>query len=244
MTKDVSTLLRLVQLCTSDLGSYYVSDMSQTVSESTAKGDSNIDRSPNPYIMAIFTATLAGLFSVIGVCVTANLQSRQAIAQKQFEYRVMAYNSFLDKMDWEKSPALSQILSIGSMSDYLVTDGEIQASENRIANLLKKHSVKNLYWQLDSDLNTLQLHGSRRVAEISNDILKALLFLDEEIKWDSYPSDIAEFYEHWKVAQEKGVGYGWNEQITADERLMVVITSKLIRVLVEQLRLEIYSPST
>ncbi len=199
---------------------------------------------PNPYVMAFLTATLAGLFSVIGGYFTAGFQARQAIAQKQLEYRVGAYTAFLDKTDRNKAPAISQILNIGTMADHLATDGEIQAFEDRIAELLKKNDAQDLYWQLNADLNVLRLHGSARVAKICDDLLKALLLRDHEINWTDYPPEVTAFHDRWKMAQKKGIAYGWEERVSADERLMIVTIAKLTQILIQQLRTEIHGLPT
>jgi hypothetical protein len=198
----------------------------------------------NPYFFAVFTATLAGIFSVVGGCFTAEFQAKQAIVQKRNDYRVMAYTGFLDRTDRSKPPAISQLLSIGSMADHLVTDGEIQAFEDRIASLLKKYDVQDIYWQLNADLNILRLHGSSRVSEICDDILKSLLLRDSEINWAAYPQNIVAFHDVWKIAEEKGTADAWEERVTSDERLMIVTISKLTQVLIEQLRAEIHSTTT
>jgi len=189
--------------------------------------------------LAVFTATLAGLFSAVGGYFVADFQARNAIAIKQLEYRVSAYGSFLERADRNKTPGVSQLLSIGAMAEHLATDGEIQAFEDRIGDLLRKHDAQDLYWQINADLNILRLHGSTRVAKISDDILKALLLRDHEINWDDYSADVVEFHERWKTSQEHGVAYGWEERVSGEERLMIVTIAKLTQVLISQLRSEI-----
>jgi hypothetical protein len=193
-------------------------------------------RTPNPYAIAVLTAVLAGLFAVIGGYFTSAFQARHAIAQKQLEYRVTAYSSFLDKTNLNNAPAISQILNIGQMADHVATDGEIQAFEDRIADLLKKQDAHDLYLQLNADLNLLRLHGSGRVQKTCEDLLKALMLRDFEIDWKSYPPDVAEYHDKWKAAQEKGIAYGWEERVSPEERLMVITMAKLTQVLIQQLR--------
>lgn len=201
-------------------------------------------KQPNPYLMALMTAALAGLFSVIGGYFVAGVQARYATAQKQLEYRANAYGAFLDKTDRNRAPAIGQILNIGTMAEHLATDGEIQAFEDRIAEFLGKHSEQDLYWQLNADLNVLRLHGSGRVSSICSDILLALSLRDNQINWSAYPPDVIAFHEWWKVGQEKGVAYGWKERVSGEERLMIVTIAKLTQVLMQQLRLEIRGPDT
>lgn len=199
---------------------------------------------PNPYLLAVMTAVLAGIFSVVGGYYTARFQAQEAIAQKQFEYRVLAYTAFLEKTEHSKAPVINQILTIGSMADHLATDSEIQEFEDRVSALLKKHSSQDIYQQLNSDLNTLRLHGTSKVAAMCDDILKSLLLKDYAIDWSKYPADIASSHDEWKKTQENGLAYGWEERMSPDERLMVVTISKLFYTLIAQLRLEIHGPST
>lgn len=206
---------------------------------SPSKPASAASRPPNPYVVAIFTAVLAGLFSVAGGYFTAGFQAKHAIAQKQYEYRVGAYRAFLDKTEHKNSPSISQLLSIGAMADHMSTDGEIQAFEDRVASLLGEYGAQDLYSQLNSDLNILRLNGSERVVEICDDILKALLLRDEEIDWGRYPSDVVEVHSRWKIHKDQGASYGWEERVSAEERLMIVSIAKLSQALVEQLRSEV-----
>lgn len=219
-------------------------DMAQINTKSAKKDKTKVAVTQNPYVMAVFTAVLAGIFSIIGSHYTADFQVQEAITQKQFEYRVLAYTAFLEKTDHTKAPAISQILAIGSMANHLATDGEIQEFEDRVSRLLKKHSAQDIYWQLNADLNSLRLHGTPRVAEICDDILKSLLLRDHEIIWSKYPADLVAEHDRWNTAQDKGQAYGWTEQVSSDERLMIVMISKLTQALITQLRKEIHSPST
>jgi hypothetical protein len=207
------------------------------------KSDSGTSRQPNPYGMAFLTAALAGLFSVVGGYFAAGFQAQYAVTQKQLEFRVRAYESFLEKTDRAKTPRISQILSIGTMADELVTDGEIQTFENQISELLKKHDAQDLYWQLNGDFNILRLHGSTQVIKTYNDILKALLLRDDEINWTDYPPEVAAFQKRWKISQEKGIVYSWEEKVSGAERLKIVTLAKLTQELIQQMRLEIQRAS-
>jgi hypothetical protein len=195
--------------------------------------------SPNPYFMAFLTAFLSAAFSVTGSYFTVNLQARHAIAQKRLEFRVQAYGTFLEKIDRNKSPAISQLLSIGAMAESVTTDGEIQALENRLSALFSDNDEQEFFWQLNSDLNVLRVHGSNRVEQISKNMLDALSFRSENIDWSAYPAEISNFHKDWKRLQEQGVAYGWTAKVSEDQRLMIVILAKLTQVLLSQLRIEV-----
>ena len=49
-------------------------------------------------------------------------------------------------------------------------------------------------------------------------------------------------HKQWSLNQDNGKAYGWDERISPDERLMIVMVSKLTQTLIEQLRKEIYDP--
>lgn len=192
----------------------------------------------NPYFVALLTASLAGLFSIIGGYFVSGFQAKNTTEQKQLEFKVSAYTLFLDKTDENKSPVINQILNIGLTAENLATDSEIQAFENRLGTFLEKNDTQDLYWQLNSDLNILRLHGSARVTVICDDLLKALLLREHEIDWSFYPKDVISSHDAWKNLQAHGQAYGWEEKITPDERLMFISIAKLMNVLVLQLRNE------
>jgi hypothetical protein len=198
----------------------------------------------NPYAMAVFTAVLAGIFSIAGSYFTTQLQTRSAIVQKQLEYRAQAYSGFLEKIDRSRSPVLSQLLSIGSLAERVVTDSEVQSLEDRLADIFKQSDIQDLYWQLNSDLNILRLHGSTRVRRMCEDILKALSLQDSEIDWSFYSAEASLFYTKWRDAQKQGQPYGWKPKISKDERLMIVVVGKLFELLIDELRHELQIESS
>lgn len=202
-----------------------------------------VSQPPNPYALAIFTAVLSGILAVIGSVYTADFQAKQALLQKQFEYRVIAYTAFLDKIDNSKMPALSQMLNLGAMVAHLGTDADFQMFEDRVADLLKKNHSYDVYLQLNSDLNVLRMHGSMQVAEICDDLLKSLLLNDSQINWSKYPPEVLKIHDHWNNSQKTGSNYGVTERITSDERMMIVMTSKLTQILIKQLRNEMLDTS-
>jgi len=197
-------------------------------------------KQPNPYIVAPLTATLAGLCSVVGSYFVARFQAQHAIAQIRLEYRTAAYNSFLHKTNPSWTPVTAEILNIGTMADKVATDLEIQEFEDHIAAFLRRYSALDLYWRLNADLNVLRLHGSERVSNICSDILLSLTQRDDEINWSTSPPDVVTYHDRWKGLQQNGIAYGWEERVSGDERLMIVMVAKLTEALIQQLRLEIH----
>src|SRR2546426_7172191 len=133
----------------------------------------SLPKQPNPYVIAVFTAVLAGAFSVLGTYFTAQFQAKHAIAQKQLEYRAQSYAAFLEKIDRSRSPEIGQLLSIGSLAERVTTDSEIQNLEDQLAVLLRKAPIQDLYWKLNSDLNLVRLHGSIRVRRVCDEDRKS-----------------------------------------------------------------------
>jgi len=204
----------------------------------------SLPKQPNPYVIAVFTAVLAGAFSVLGTYFTAQFQAKYAIAQKQLEYRAQSYAAFLEKIDRSRSPEIGQLLSIGSLAERVATDSEIQTLEDQLAVLLRKAPIQDLYWKLNSDLNLVRLHGSNRVRRVCDDILKALALREFEIDWSVYPRDVSQLREKWAGIQKEGITYGWQPRISNDKRLMIIVVGKLFELLVTELRNELQTPSS
>ena len=154
----------------------------------------------------------------------------------------MAYESFLQS-DRIRSPSLSRLLMLGAMADRLATDGEIQAFETQAAALLKKVDTQDLHAQLNSECNLLRLHGSTRVVTICDDLIRAWLGHDDEIKWSGYPVDVQSFRAKWKPSETPGEPYGFEPKLSDADRWRVFAFSKLRAVLFEHLRSEIQQPS-
>ena len=189
----------------------------------------------SPYKLAFVTALLAGVFSSIGGYFLSNIQAEHVIKAKQFEYRVLAYQSFLEKIDRKKSPLISRLLSIGSLADAVATDGEIQTLENNIFELLEELNTQEAYWMINNDFNILRLHGDAKTREYCDDILLLISLRDFEINWNKYPVKVQTYYKEWRENQDKGIAYGWEEQVSGDERLMVIMVGKLFNTLISHM---------
>jgi len=100
--------------------------------------------------MVVLTATLAAALSAIGSYYADTVHTRLTIAQKQFELRAMAYNTFLENIGPTKTPAIGQLFSIGAMADHLATDQEIQTYEDQVADFLRRSTALDRYWQMVS----------------------------------------------------------------------------------------------
>lgn len=198
---------------------------------------------PNPYVIALATATLAGLFAVIGGYYAAKFQGHEAVVQKQLEYRVKAYESFLES-DRVRSSSLSRLLNLGAMADRLATDAEFQAFETQAAALLKKVDTQDLHAQLNSECNLLRLHGSARVVTICDDLIRVWLVHDNEIEWSEYPIDVQSFRAKWEPSEHPGESYGVEPKLAAADRWRIFAFSKLRAILFERLRSEIQGSST
>lgn len=190
------------------------------------------------YFTAIFTAILAGVFSIVASYFATSFSGERNTTQKLFEYRIESYVTFVRKTEQQESPALSRLLSFGSMIQHVVTDSEMQLFEDRATEFLEKYDTHHLYWQFDSAIRPLRLAGSTRVNKICNDIQLALMQHDDEVQWPDYSPEIAKRYDHWKSTQESGSAYAIEERISEEDRMMIVAVALLMQALIDQLRSE------
>ena len=198
---------------------------------------------PNPYLIALFTAVLSGVFAISGFHFTAKLQAKNAITQKQYEYRAAAYASFLGSMNRTKSPIIAEILSIGEISRHVATDREIQALEDNFARLAELNNQYDISCQIDSVFCTLRLHGSGLVRKYCDDILTVLALREHDVHWSEYSIEIQEYRNKW-VEDQNGIAYGWEERVTNEERVLFILLSTLYKNLLSQLRNELHGEST
>lgn len=196
---------------------------------------------PNPYVVALATATLAGVFAVVGGYYVAKFQGREVVVQKQLDFRVKAYESFLAS-DRIRSPSLSRLLILGATANRLATDAEIQNFEIQAAALLKKVDTQDLHVQLDSECNLLRLHGSTAAVTICDELVKVWLVHDDEISWNKYSVDVQSFRAKWKPSETFREAYGFNPKLSDADRWRILAFSKLRAVLLEHLRSEIQQP--
>lgn len=208
-----------------------------------ANSAAGANKTPNAYVMALLTALLAGSFSVIGGYFIASFQARFAIGQKHLELRAQAYSSFLEKVDRVRSPIVAELLNIGSLSEHVATDSEIQTLEDRLGEFLKANEKQTIYWQLNSDFNVLRIFGTVRTQQLCEDILKLLVLRDHAVNWSQYSRSVQEYYLKWRKIQDEGESSYTEDRISSNERLMVIMMAKLFGVLVTQLRSELSDQS-
>lgn len=198
-----------------------------------------IDKHTNPYLIALFTAIITGIFAIIGFYFTINLQTASIIKQKQFEYRASAYNSFLTTVNRNKSPLISDILSIGQLTKHVATDMEMQILENKFGKLASSNREYNISLQLDSDFNILRMHGSNIVRQYCDDIITILALRESDVNWSKYSEEINEKRDIWiGPKQETEVDYV-DTKVTDEERMIFVLLSTLYTELINQLSTEL-----
>lgn len=194
---------------------------------------------PNPYVMAVFTAVVAAMLSVVGSSYASRAQLRQALMQKELDLRREVYLAFLAKVDRRSGPLMSEILGIGSLADRVTTDGSVQALEDRLDALLKGRQPQTLYVYLNSDLNMVRLAASGEVRILAEDLLSAVYQDFGSIQWTKHPPSIRQYYDHWSNVQREGIPYGWKERVSSDERLAVILTSRLFQDLLDAMAKEV-----
>lgn len=206
----------------------------------------NNSNNPNPYIIAILTAVLAAILSVVGGYFTSKIQTENAILEKQFEYRASAYNSFLESVTPEKSPMLAKMLSLGKEMNFVHTDGEVQSLENESEKLMKEYYASDLAWKLDYHFNILRVHGSEKVRKYCDDINLVLNKSEYQVDWSKYSPKIQKEYAYWaeisKTEANPADDYV-DPKIMSQERMMIEMSSVLYAALIEQLNSELHSHS-
>jgi hypothetical protein len=194
-------------------------------------------RDKTPYYVAIITAVMSGAISIGGFYFISEIEAKNTIIQKQYEFKVAAYDSFLSSISVRQSPVITEILNIGEHAKYAGSDSDIQALEDRFQKLVFFNREHQISWQLDNDFNLLRLHGSKKVRIYCDDILTVLRSEEYLVNWKEYPERLQDFVEERKGSQS-GNAYV-EEMVTNEERIMMVVLSALYKNLIDQLRLEL-----
>ena len=148
-----------------------------------------------------------------------------------------AYGAFVDALD-NTNTMISKLYALGLMADGVATDLEIQRFEDQAGEWLKGVSHPELHAQVVPHLLSIGMNGSTSVQRICDDMERLLLLRDPEIQWQEYPRDISQDYQRWKVTQQDGMEYGWESRIDGEDRLMVVMFGKMMRLLLQEFRAE------
>ena len=193
--------------------------------------------------MAFGTAVMAAALSVVGNYFSSSFQAKQTLIQKQFEYRAQAYNAFLDNLDGTKAPVLNKLLEIGTLSVAAITDGQVQGSEDEATEFLKKNNLRNVYSQFYSSVGILRLHGTPQVQKHCDDILLMLSYASTSVDWSTYPKSIQESYKaiNSKAVPDKDYIDLIDPKIDDADRVIVLMTSQMFKLLVDELRGELHS---
>lgn len=188
--------------------------------------------------LSIFTAVLAAILSVIGYYFTSKIQAASDKGQKLFEFKMIAYQSFLNTNNNTQSPVIAEILGIGELAKHVTTDSEILRLESSFEKLIKLNDENNISWQLDNNFNILRLHGSDKVIQICDDILTVLALREHSVDWTRYPLEVQEIRTTW-ITNIDGMNYGYAARVSEEERIMFVLVHELYKSLLDQLRVEL-----
>jgi hypothetical protein len=188
---------------------------------------------PQPYLVALWSAFLAALVSGIGHLLAENKATRE------MAFKDAVYLLFLKQFNQRDLPELTRLVSLGHQMPKLATDSDFQDFEYRAAKLLKNQGIDKLQWQFDTVSLALRIGGSLAIKKLLDDIEKALSSREDEIDWQAYGQNVANFYRRRLQAEETGSPYGYDELTTSQERLMIATTGVLFEFLFEQMRREI-----
>lgn len=195
-----------------------------------------MNNNPHPYLLAFFTALLAGLFSLFGSYFVAKYQVDQGRISKEKEYKVQAYKNFLDNLNREKSPTISKFLHIGSLSEKVTTDGDIQRLEDSIEELMNTTDLQETYWKLNSEFNILRIYGDDEIDKICSDILDLISLNYTRIEWKSYSPTIQKLYKDVSLRHQKGIVIGWEEKVLPEDRISIIMTSRIFQELIFEMK--------
>lgn len=190
----------------------------------------------NPYVLALFTAILAGTFSLFGSYCIAKYQVSQERIDKEKEHRVQAYKDFLKNVHRTNSPIISKFLHLGSLSETVATDSEIQTLEDNIEELVYTTNIQEIYWKLNSDFSQLNIYGDEETNKICADILDLVSLNFYRINWETYPLTIQNLYNDVSRRQLEGIAMGWEEKVRSEDRISIIMTSRLFQELIMNLQ--------
>ncbi|MDX4069759.1 hypothetical protein [Aliarcobacter skirrowii] len=181
----------------------------------------------NSYLSLIITGLITTVFSTCSAYVLFKYQSN-------YEYKNQAYKLFLEKIDLNNSPIMNKILNLGSLADFVATDGEIQDLENGMYELLNSHSRNEIYLMLNNEFNILRLYGDKKTKRYCEDILLLLNDQAHIINWGNYEPSINLYYKQLESTRG-GISMGYEQMISDDERINLILISKLFKVLLNHI---------
>jgi hypothetical protein len=195
----------------------------------------------NPFSIAVFTAILSAVLSVLGGYFIVKVEAERAINEKQFEYRASAYNIYIDSINSTKLPEFSKLLNAGyyALNVKDLSDIEIQALEDKFEVVNKEYKDDEMFFHLNNTLNILRMHGSSKVRIYCEDIMLVLAMKPEKVEWKNHSKEIQNLYISW--TRPNSITYGYEPKVTDEERIRIVMVSGLFSEILEQLNLELHS---
>ncbi|MCH7349050.1 MULTISPECIES: hypothetical protein [Aeromonas] len=191
----------------------------------------------HPIAIVLVTALLSSVGSIIGVKLSAPIVFTQFKEQRNYENKANAYSQFLMNMSNDVSSASIKLISLNQMVQYSNTDYSIQKIENNIASLVKYDTENKLFPYLISNMQTLRLYGSDKVELYINDFIKVFFGNDHLVDWELHDIDTREIRNTW--INNKGAIYGWEPQVSDDDRAKFIILSSQYVELVTRLKSEL-----
>ncbi|HFQ5381018.1 TPA: hypothetical protein ACGUMU_004282 [Vibrio vulnificus] len=191
----------------------------------------------HPIIIAVITALLACIGSVGGVYLSAPIVVSQFIAQKNYENKAKAYESFLKSMSEDKSSASIKLIGLNQMVRNVTTDESIQRIEDSLAVLSAENHSDKLFLYLTSNMQALKLHGSEKVDRYIDDFMSVLLGNEFLVDWDIHDEYTRSIRNDW--IENDRPAYGFEEKVNDDERAKFIILSAQYVELVKLLKAEL-----
>ena len=214
----------------------------------------------NPYWQAIFTATLSGMFAVIGIYITSDLSQTRTLEESAYKIRSEAYLKFLTKINSEKNNLISKIHFAGKIAENAHSDSEVQDMEDYFYTL-SSQLTRDGAEKLNQEFSIIKATGSKEVRKIINDMFSTITLQDRKIDiyhysigfqskyitWSPYKKAIKstdvskslrKLLEWSQSIPESDVAY-FEVKISDDERFMIILISILYDELLDQINSEL-----
>jgi hypothetical protein len=192
------------------------------------------------YLLALWRALLVALFSGLTHYISEILVKDNRLAPV-CDTKRMPYWIFLQQLNRAETSALNRLFGLCRRMSEATTDSEIQNIEHEARELIDQ-SQTNFFWQFKALTTPLRIANSEKLPRILDDIEKALLLRDDEIDWRKYGFEGGAAYDSWKVSDDHGEAYGYDESTHHLERMMIGSVALLHEQLIAQIASELNDP--
>mgnify|MGYP000326560431 CR=1 FL=1 len=196
---------------------------------------------PNPYIYLLVWGLVAFVASIAGSYLGSEWQLQNTKDEIRFKARHEAYTAFQEAM---KQPPLAGLLALGRRANEVATDSQIQNLEDRMSALVSNNGVEKFYRIVNAECGSLRVTASGAVRDGCEDVLKVLAHRVNGVDWSKYSEKVQDYKERWVRTTEKGRAYGWQKKVSNNDRLAILISSRLLKALGARMNRELHDRSS